>query len=74
MVGQEGTSADDEQDLPTVGRGANARRTRDSEADVPVPGELRVAGVDTHPHLDRHPVRPLLLGECVLGVRGGWAA
>ena len=71
MVGQESASGGRQQNLSTVGGGTDTRGTRDGEADVAVAGKLRVAGVDAHPHLDLHAVRPLLHGERLLGVRGG---
>ena len=70
MVGHERTGGGRQQDLPTVGRGTDSRGTRDSEADVAVAVKLRIAGMDAHPHLDLHAVRPLLLGERLLRVGG----
>ena len=70
MVGHERTGGGRQQDLPTVGRGTGSRGTRDSEADVAVAVKLRIAGMDAHPHLDLHAVRPLLLGERLLRVGG----
>jgi hypothetical protein len=70
-------SAQPKPDFAGRGCGLLLARGRDVE---PVDGVQEVAaealrdevaaGVDAHPHLDLHSVRPLLLGERLLGVRG----
>ena len=55
-----------QEDLPAVPGGADARRADDVEADVALVADGRLARVESHSHLDRVAVRPVVGSEGAL--------
>src|SRR5262245_45779425 len=59
-----------EENLPTVGDGADAGRAVDSKADVPFLPDDRLSGMQTHSYAQLGVVWPRVLGERPLGKHG----
>ena len=70
MIGEQPAGRGGEQDLASVGAGADAGSTRDRQPDVTITGHLWVSGVDAHAHLDLDSVGPDVLGQRRLGGSG----